>query len=160
LKHYDLGLRYAFSEKVGAKIWYKSDKFVNSENEKEGVNYMTMGLSGFYNLGKELGINFATRETLGLHAHLDAGVGFVDLFNRYDYERIGLLGLGLTPICKISNKIALSGDFTYNITVKQHYGFDGILLNESYEPTSGNFFNFSMGLIFYLGENKHHMDWY
>jgi OOP family OmpA-OmpF porin len=60
----------------------------------------------------------------------------------------------------VSNKIALKADLTYNRTFKQHYGFDGGLLDPNFKAENGSFYNFSVGLIFYIGENKHHSDWY
>jgi OOP family OmpA-OmpF porin len=71
-----------------------------------------------------------------------------------------VVGIGLTPMYNISNKFAVTADFTHNFTMKQHYGFDGILLNKDYTPKSGSYYNFSVGLIYYLGENKYHSDWY
>ena len=76
------------------------------------------------------------------------------------HEKIGVVGIGLTPMYNISNNFALTADFTHNFTMKQHYGFDGILLNKDYTPQSGGYYNFSIGLIYYLGENKYHSDWY
>jgi len=56
--------------------------------------------------------------------------------------------------------LALTADFTHNITMDQNYGFDGILLNKDKSPENGSYYNFSVGLIYYLGENKYHSDWY
>ena len=60
-----------------------------------------------------------------------------------------------------SNKFALTADFTHNFTSDQNYGFDGQLVDPiNKKPESGSFYNFSLGIIYYLGENRYHSDWY
>lgn len=160
MNHFDVGIRYMFTEKLGAKVFYKLDHFVNDAGGELGVTYMTVGASGVYNVGKELGLSYLTRDKLGLNAHIDAGVAFGYLIGQNKYEKVGLISFGVAPMYKISNKFAVQADFTYNYSLKQHYGFDGILLNENYDPEPGSFYNFSVGLIYYIGENKYHSDWY
>jgi hypothetical protein len=60
----------------------------------------------------------------------------------------------------ISNKFAIIADYTHNITMSQHYGFDGQQIGANKKSTSGSFYNFSFGFIYYLGENRYHSDWY
>jgi hypothetical protein len=160
MNHFDVGIRYMFTEKLGAKVFYKLDHFVNDPGGEVGVTYMTVGASGVYNVGKELGLGYLTRDKLGLNAHIDGGVAFAHLIGQNKYEKVGIIGFGIAPMYKISNKFAVQADFTYNYSLKQHYGFDGILLNENYDPEPGSFYNFSVGLIYYIGENKYHSDWY
>lgn len=160
MNHFDMGIRYMFTEKLGAKVFYKLDHFVNDPGGELGVTYMTVGASGVYNVGKELGLGYLTRDKLGLNAHIDGGVAFAHLIGQNKYEKVGVIGFGIAPMYKISNKFAVQADFTYNYSLKQHYGFDGILLNENYDPEPGSFYNFSVGLIYYIGENKYHSDWY
>ena len=160
MNHFDVGIRYMFTEKLGAKVFYKLDHFVNDPGGELGVTYMTVGASGVYNVGKELGLGYLTRDKLGLNAHIDVGVAFAHLIGQNKYEKVGIIGFGIAPMYKISNKFAVQADFTYNYSLKQHYGFDGILLNENYDPEPGSFYNFSVGLIYYIGENKYHSDWY
>lgn len=160
MNHFDVGIRYMFTEKLGAKVFYKLDHFVNDPGGELGVTYMTVGASGVYNVGKELGLGYLTRDKLGLNAHIDGGVAFAHLIGQNKYEKVGIIGFGIAPMYKISNKFAVQADFTYNYSLKQHYGFDGILLNENYDPEPGSFYNFSVGLIYYIGENKYHSDWY
>ncbi len=160
MNHYDIGIRYMFNEKFGAKVSYKLDHFVNDPGGKIGITYSAVSLSGIYNVGKQFGLTYLTRDKLGVNTHLDAGIAYGHPIGQHEPERIGVVGIGITPMYNISNKFALTADFTHNFTVKQHYGFDGILLNKDYKPEPGSFYNFSVGLIFYLGENKYHSDWY
>ena len=160
MNHFDVGIRYMFTEKIGAKIFYKLDHFVNDPGGEIGVTYMTIGGSGVYNLGKEIGLNYMTRDLVSVTTHVDAGVTFAHLIGQNQYERVGVLGIGITPMVKLSNKFALMADATYNYTLKQHYGFDGVLLDPEYKPEPSSFYNLSFGLIFYIGENRYHSDWY
>ena len=160
MNHFNIGIRYMFTEKIGAKVSYKFDHFVNDPGGKIGITYNTFSVSGVYNIGKEFGLTYLTRDRLGVNAHVDAGVAFAYMIGQNEYEKVGVIGIGITPMYNISNKFALTADFTHNITMKQHYGFDGLLLDPEYKPQSGSFYNFSFGIIFYLGENRYHSDWY
>ena len=160
MRHYDLGIRYMFTEKIGAKVFYKVDSFVNDPGGKIGITYNTIGGSFVYNVGKEFGLTYFTRDRIGVLTHLDGGVSFSRVIDTRIIEKVGIVGLGVTPMCTLSNKFALYGDFTYNWNLKQHYGFDGMLLNADYTPEPGSFYNFSIGLIYYIGEHQYHADWY
>lgn len=160
MNHFHVGIRYMFTEKIGAKVSYKLDHFVNDPGGEIGITYNTLAVSGVYNIGKQFGLTYLTRDKLGVNAHIDAGVAFAYKIGQNDYEKVGVLGFGITPMYNISNKFALTADFTHNFTMKQHYGFDGLLLDPEYKPQSGSFYNFSFGIIYYLGENRYHSDWY
>ena len=160
MNHFNVGIRYMFTEKIGAKVSYKLDHFVNDPGGDVGITYNALSVSGIYNIGKQFGLTYLTRDRLGVNAHVDAGVAFAYMIGQNEYEKVGVIGIGITPMYNISNKFALTADFTHNITMKQHYGFDGLLLDPEYKPQSGSFYNFSFGIIFYLGENRYHSDWY
>ncbi len=160
MNHFNVGIRYMFTEKIGAKVSYKLDHFVNDPGGEIGITYNTLAVSVVYNIGKQFGLTYLTRDKLGVNAHIDAGVAFAYKIGQNDYEKVGVLGFGITPMYNISNKFALTADFTHNFTMKQHYGFDGLLLDPEYKPQSGSFYNFSFGIIYYLGENRYHSDWY
>lgn len=160
MNHFNLGIRYMFTEKIGAKVSYKLDHFVNDPGGDVGITYNALSVSGIYNIGKQFGLTYLTRDRLGVNAHVDAGVAFAYMIGQNEYEKVGVIGIGITPMYNISNKFALTADFTHNLTMKQHYGFDGLLLDPEYKPQSGSFYNFSFGIIYYLGENRYHSDWY
>lgn len=160
MNHFNVGIRYMFTEKIGAKVSYKLDHFVNDPGGDVGITYNALSVSGIYNIGKQFGLTYLTRDRLGVNAHVDAGVAFAYMIGQNEYEKVGVIGIGITPMYNISNKFALTADFTHNLTMKQHYGFDGLLLDPEYKPQSGSFYNFSFGIIYYLGENRYHSDWY
>lgn len=160
MNHFDVGIRYMFNEKIGAKVSYKIDHFVNDPGGALGITYNTIAVSGVYNLGKQFGLTYWTRDRVGVNAHIDAGMAFSYVINQYQQDKVTIVGFGLTPMYNISNKFAIIADYTHNITMSQHYGFDGQQIGANKKSTSGSFYNFSFGFIYYLGENRYHSDWY
>lgn len=160
LKHVELGVRYMFTEKVGLRLNYANDRFKNDADGQFGSNFSRVGVDAVYNAGKAIGLDFATRSTVGLLAHV--GVGYTRLKPIYqdNSEQIGALVLGITPQLKLSERVALFGDVSYNANFKQHYRYDGSLISSDYKSTVGSHVTASVGLMFYLGENKYHSDWY
>ena len=149
--HFEVGIRYMFSEHLGTKIIFKSDKFVNDPGGNIGIQYNSLGAGLVYNVGKKLGLTYLTRDNLGLLVHLEGSI---------ESEKTQIIGFGITPQYRINNKFAIVSDFTYNINLKQLYGFDGFPINANKVSESGSFYNISIGLIYYIGENKYHSDWY
>ena len=93
--------------------------------------------------------------------HLEGSIGFANsLQQQFESEKTQIIGFGITPQYRINNKFAIVSDFTYNINLKQLYGFDGFPINTNKVSESGSFYNISIGLIYYIGENKYHSDWY
>lgn len=159
--HFEVGLRYMFSEHLGTKIIFKSDKFVNDPGGNIGIQYNSLGAGLVYNAGKKLGLTYLTRDNLGLLVHLEGSIGFANsLQQQFESEKTQIIGFGITPQYRINNKFAIVSDFTYNINLKQLYGFDGFPINTNKVSESGSFYNISIGLIYYIGENKYHSDWY
>lgn len=159
--HFEVGIRYMFSEHLGAKIIFKSDKFVNDPGGVIGIQYNSLGAGLVYNVGKKIGLTYLTRDNLGLLVHLDGSIGFANsLIQQYESEKTKIIGIGITPQYRINNKFAIVSDFTYNINLKQLYGFDGFPINANKVSENGSFYNVSIGLVYYIGENKYHFDWY
>ncbi|WP_291274482.1 hypothetical protein [Flavobacterium sp.] len=159
--HVEFAARYMFTEFVGMKLAYKADKFVNDPKGDIGTQYNSFGLGIIYNAGKKLGLSYWTRDKFGLLVHADAALGFASSISlNGKTEKTPIIGLGITPMYKINNKVALTTDFTYNTNLKQYYGFDGYPLSSQKGTQKGSFYNFSVGLIYYLGENRYHSDWY
>lgn len=159
--HFDLGVRYMINEYYGVKVSFASDRFENDPGGKIGTDMQRYSVEGVVNVGKFFDLTYRTRDHFGLLAH--AGVGFATLkpFLAPKAERVGPISIGITPQYRLSDKVALYSDFTLFANVKQHYRFDGSLIQEPYKtPTIGHYYNFSVGLIFYLGEGRYHSDWY
>lgn len=159
--HFEVGIRYMFTEHIGSKLVFKSDKFVNDPGGSIGIQYNSIGASVVYNVGKKIGLTYLTRDNLGLLLHLDGAIGFANsLQQQFESEKTQIIGFGITPQYRINNKIALVSDFTYNINLKQLYGFDGFPIHTTKKSETGSFYSVSIGLIYYIGENRYHSDWY
>jgi OOP family OmpA-OmpF porin len=66
--------------------------------------------------------------------------------------------IGATGQIKLSNKLALTGDFTTILNARQSHTFDAASVNRG-KGFSGILFNGTIGLTLYLGKNKKHADW-
>ncbi|GGD35138.1 hypothetical protein GCM10011343_26250 [Flavobacterium orientale] len=157
--HIALGARYMFNQDWGVKGQLAFDRF--SESADLGTSFFRMDAQAYYNLGRQLGLPYATNELMGLYAHGGLGVSFArSLFND-SREHNGNILIGLTPMFKLSDKLALPITLSYTHTIKQHFSFDGIPFDP---PTvayrNGGHYTFSVGLIIYLGEERMHADWY
>jgi OOP family OmpA-OmpF porin len=155
--HFDIGVRYMISEEIGLKLNYGRDSF---SKDDAGVTFNSINISGVYNVGSLFNLNYATNERVGLLGRVGVGVTFAKPESISDNERIGTATIGLTPQVKLSERISLYGDLAYAFRFKQHYGFDGVLLNSDYTSEVGKTTVFSLGLMFYIGDKDRHADWY
>jgi OOP family OmpA-OmpF porin len=78
LGHADLGVRYMFNEKFGAKLDYGFGSFQNAkDNPSFSTKYYRLNLQGVANLGRMM--NFETfSNSFGLLFHAGAGIGNVN----------------------------------------------------------------------------------
>lgn len=145
---------------LSVRLSYSHHGFKNSKNSDLGIAYNKLTAEAVYNVGQMFGLGYSSFENLGLLAHAGAGVSFATPEGKDFYEKVGHLQLGLTPLFKISDKVALFADLTYVLNLKQHYYYDGSLINPNYNHKTGGFTTFSFGIMFYPGEERHHADWY
>jgi hypothetical protein len=155
--HFDIGVRYMFEPNFGVKLNYGRDAFSKGE---AGVTFNTIIASAVYNVGSLFDLKRATNEKIGLLGRVGVGVTFAKPETISGTEHIGTATIGLTPQVKVSEGISFYGDFAYAFRLKQHYGFDGVLLDKEYKTKLGKTAVFSLGLIFYIGDNTKHADWY
>lgn len=158
-KQFQLAGRYMFTEKIGLKGHYGFNRFADPDNTKMGVTFHRIGLEGVLNVGKLLNIDYRFREHLGLLFHTGIGVTFANPESTQGTDHIGNFLVGFTGQVKLSDSFTLLGDMTYIGNMKQHYAYDGQPL-VPFEATSGGFVNVSVGIMYNLGENKYHADWY
>lgn len=160
LQHVELGARYMFTEKIGIRLNYANDRFKNFADGVYGVNFSRVGVDAVYNLGRTVGLDVASRSTLGLLTHVGVGYTRLKPIRQEKSEQIGALVLGITPQVKLTERIAFFLDLSYDANFKQHYSYDGALISEDYKPTVGTHYTAALGFSFYLGEEKYHADWY
>lgn len=163
----DLGVRYMFNEKFGAKLDYGFGTFNNEANSPSfSSNYYRINLQGVANLGRIMSWETFTRR-LNLLGHFGAGIGrltpqenqhadFQD--NQYNFI------VGLTGQIKLGERVALNGDVSTVLSGRQDVTFDGASWITRTDPrhygVNAVYWTGTLGLSFYLGSGSTHADWY
>lgn len=159
-KQFQFSGRYMFNERFGVKGQYGFNRFANPDATEMGISFNRLGLEGVANLGRILNVGYRLRERLGLLAHAGGGITFAKPATNSGTDHIGNIIVGLTGQIKLSENFAFIGDLSYITNLKQHYAYNGELLDPNFKSVSGSFVNVSIGIMYYLGENKYHADWY
>ena len=162
--HFDLGVRYMFSNLFGLKLDGAFDK-IESQSGSGSLPFETrqyrVGLQGVANLGRIMRFETFTSR-LNLLAHAGVQVSRLEPqtgINEGESEDNGGVMIGLTPQVRLTNWLVLTGDFTVISNVRQHFNWDGNYSAES-NNLSGMMYNTSLGLTVYLGKKEKHADWY
>lgn len=164
LNHFDFGFRYMINPKFGLKSDLAFDG-VSNKLEKNSLPFRTLqyriGLQGVFNLGKAF--EFETfSNTIGLLGH--GGFQLSKLKSKFGngiQESVADINsgfvLGLTPQIKLSERTALTIDFSMISNLGQNLNWDG---SESAKENnlSGLMYTTSIGLTIYLGKNKKPLD--
>lgn len=154
----DLGVRYMFNNKFGLKADFGYNSFKEGENSIGfDSQYYRADLQAVANLGRIMSFETWTN-TLGLLGHAGFGLGFGESDNFSGTDRMGNFIAGVTGQIKLSNRVALTGDFTTILNAKQNRTFDGASTIGS-PGFGGVLFNGTVGLTVYLGSNEKHADW-
>lgn len=154
----DLGVRYMFNNKFGLKADFGYNSFTAKGNSLDfDSKYYRVDLQAVANLGRIM--NFETwTNTIGLLGH--AGFGYAQLRNDNfkGADEVGNFIAGVTGQIKLSNRVALTGDFSTILNASQDRTFDGTYVAGN-RGFSGLIFNGTVGLNIYLGKNAKHADW-
>ncbi len=154
----DLGVRYMFNNKFGLKLDVGYDKFTGADKSIDFDTHLyRTNLQAVANLGRIMSFETWTN-TIGLLAHGGFGYAQLKSDNHNFTDRMGTFMVGLTPQLRLSNRVALTGDFTTILTAKQDKAFDGASSNNG-RGFNGILFQGSIGLTFYLGGHEKHADW-
>lgn len=159
-KHVDIGGRYMFSPLFGGKLSYSYDRFQYENTSVLAITYNRISLEAVVNLARVFNFSFNRQRKFQIQAHTGAGITFAQPKSIDKYEKIGSLIIGLTPLFKVSDRFAITTDFSYIINLKQHYDYGGILIDPNYNSITGGFINFTIGLNFAIGSGRDHADWY
>lgn len=154
----EFGVRYMFNNKFGLKADFGYNSFTNKDNTLDfDSKYYRVDLQAVANLGRIM--NFETwTNTFGLLGHAGFGVGQLESNNFRGKDRVGNFIAGVTGQIRLSNRIALTGDFSTILNASQDHTFDGAYVAEN-RGFSGLLFNGTVGLNVYLGSNTKHADW-
>ncbi|MDO9552051.1 OmpA family protein [Rhodonellum sp.] len=168
LGHADLGVRYMFNEKFGAKLDYGFGSFKESDGNSPGfsTNYYRLNLQGVANLGRIMNWESFTRR-VNLLGHFGAGIGQVspqeNTFNDFNDQVYNFIA-GFTGQVKLSERVALTGDISTILNGRQTVAFDGASAigpqDNGFYGTNGTWWTGTLGLNFYLGSKASHADWY
>ena len=178
INHYDLGVRFMFTELYGAKLDFGYDTFKNMSSSYSlpfSTKKYRVGGQGVLNLRKLFGFDSFTN-TFGLLFHAGGHFSIFDfkntsgeslpLANGLDREfDLGYM-VGLTPQIKISDKLVATLDYTFIGNVHQEITWDGINYSREDQEASrikfdsGYLHHFSVGLTYYVGTKESHADFY
>lgn len=154
----DLGVRYMFNNKFGLKADFGMNSFEGKNNSIDfDTKYYRADLQAVANLGRIMNFENWTN-TLGLIGHAGFGLAQLEDQNSALKDRMGNFIAGVTGQIKLSNRIALTGDFTTILNAAQDAAFDAASTRDA-RGFSGILFNGTVGLTVYLGKNEKHADW-
>lgn len=157
--NFDLGVRYMFNDKFGLKADIGYLNFQGGEKSLDfSTQYYRTSVQGVANLGRILNFENWTN-TFGLLVHGGAGYAQSQTEGSKNTDRMGNFLGGITGQIKLSDKFALTGDFTTITNAKQSAGFDGTVVGST-RGFNGLLFTGTLGLTVYLGKNQKHADWY
>ncbi len=154
----EFGVRYMFNNKFGLKADFGYNSFTNKDNSLDfDSKYYRVDLQAVANLGRIM--NFETwTKTIGLLAHTGFGVAQLENKDLHVKDRMGNFIAGVTGQIRLTDRIALTGDFTTIVNASQDYTFDCGCPVES-RGFNGVLFNGTVGVNVYLGKNTKHADW-
>lgn len=161
LGNYQLGVRYMFNNKFGARLGFGYNRFENSSRSLPFKSeYMRATLEGVVNMGALLRFDSWTK-SFGILAH--TGVGYSRLTPKEPNDNKGTdqtlhAVIGLSPQVRLAKWLALTTDLSFYTHIRQHYNWDGITGNPNL-GVGGNLATLSAGLTFYLGSKDQHADW-
>lgn len=154
----DLGVRYMFNNKFGLKLDVGYYSFSGKDESFDfDTHYYRANLQAVANLGRIM--NFETwTNTFGLLGHTGFGYGQLKSDNAAFTDKMFNFMAGVTGQIKLSNRVALTGDFTTILNANQDYAFDGASKAPG-RGFGGILFQGTVGLTVYLGGNEKHADW-
>jgi len=154
----DLGVRYMFNTKFGLKADLGYNSFQGGKKSNDfNTKYYRTDLQAVVNLGRMMDFETWTN-TIGLLVHSGFGAAQLEDQNSAIKDKMINFIIGATGQIKLSNKLALTGDFTTILNARQNHTFDAASVNRG-KGFSGILFNGTIGLTLYLGKNKKHADW-
>ena len=174
LGHADLGVRYMFNEKFGAKLDYGFGSFQQSKDTKAfDTKYFRLNLQGVANVGRIMNFESVSSK-IGMLFHMGAGIGVVNPeLNRWNdfNDKVYTLIFGFTPQYKLSEKVALVADVSTMLNGRQSITFDGstavtantmpnAATNNGHYGPNANWWTGTLGVNIYLGKATQHADWF
>ncbi|MDQ7917328.1 hypothetical protein RBU60_07055 [Mesonia sp. MT50] len=156
-KNIQLGARYMFDQKWGLSGGYVFQRF---GDQHQGLKVHGVSLEGVVSLTHVFSIPYYIKEYVNIQLHAGPGLSVAYPSSISGSDNYGNLLAGGSLLVKLSPKIALVGDVTYNYQLSQSYAYNGELLNGTGKAESGSSVFVGIGINVYLGKEKYHADWY
>lgn len=171
IHHFDINGRYMFNTKFGVKADLGFDHF-KWINLKYPTNYTRISLESVLNLTDIVSFSDFSKK-FGALAHV--GFGYSIMWNKgasnSNQSNIPLIDrgkvdkmlhgiIGVTPQYKINDKFSVNMDLSMVFHLRQEKTYDFLNKIPSVGGFTGSFLNLTVGGTMYLGERKHHADWY
>ncbi|MEN9304725.1 MAG: hypothetical protein RL264_3154 [Bacteroidota bacterium] len=166
--HLQFGYKYSINRNIGFLFDVAYDELI-WRNSSSNSHYLRLNIQPCINIGELMGLN-QFRDKVGLYLHCGVGVSQNSNKNaivvRNDEfhtahlkDRMGNFSLGLSPIVLLNERFSLFFDVCYLSHVRQQRYFDMLSKRNENKSLGGKLFNFSIGLNYYFGEEKTHIDW-
>ncbi len=166
LYHISMGTRFMFNNKFGLKwdIGYdriSHDKigiFTNTGNSAPfKSNYTRTSLQFVLDIGRLMQFeNFS--EKVSLLFHTGGGMSWLSSKVNPDTDNMVNFMFGFAPQYKINERFSITTDVSFVWHIYQQYTWD--MYNSVFKRGFDGFYaNGTIGLNYYLGKNKTHMDW-
>lgn len=156
----DLGVRYMFNNKFGLKL---DVGYYNLSEDDDSMafesNYYRADLQAVANLGRIMSFETWTN-TFGLLGHAGFGYSQLKTEDKAFTDRMLNFMAGVTGQIRISNRVALTGDFSTVLNARQDKTWDGQNNANVGRGFQGLMFQGTAGLTFYLGGAEKHADWF
>lgn len=158
--HYNFGVRYMFDEYWGIKADFGHDKYRTNTTPETGVNYTRISFQAVQNLGRTLGMTYATQGYLNVLVHGGLGYShFTSTVSTNDDNMANVI-VGFTPQVYLTKYLSLQLDASYVVNLSQHFDYNGYYrFNGAPKAFVGSQANVSVGLILYLGKRESDYDW-
>jgi|694.fasta_scaffold01809_2 OOP family OmpA-OmpF porin len=160
LKNFDFGVRFMFNEQFGIKASYFNSLFESNRNNGFGSKINAFALKGYYNLANALDFSRSFSDDLGVLLHGGAGYSIMSSNVLTGQDQVYSIIAGFTPQYRLSNRFAFYADFSFFYNLSHDFNYDGTLSTENDVKFKTQMYTISLGLIFNIGSNSQHADWY
>jgi OOP family OmpA-OmpF porin len=117
-------------------------------------------LKGYYNLANALDFSRSFSDDLGVLLHGGAGYSIMSSNVLTGQDQVYSIIAGFTPQYRLSNRFAFYADFSFFYNLSHDFNYDGTLSTENDVKFKTQMYTISLGLIFNIGSNSQHADWY
>lgn len=163
--HINIGIRYMFNQKWGAKSDFSYDSF---KDGNKGSNHYRLNLEAYYNVGDIFDLNNISNQSIALYSHLGGGITYnnshikeIQIGYIPGWERQFNVTFGLSPRFRINDYISLLSDWNNIISMRQHFYYSGQpIFSAIKNGKTGFHMTFSLGISISIGDFDDHADFY